>query len=125
MRNMSFAMTKQQIIDRTKTVTRRLGWQNAQPGELLRAVEKSMGLKKGEKIRHLATIRVLSVRREPLRELFRAGGYGPEECTREGFGAHPKLCEPSAFVDLFCRSHKRCIPDTEITRIEFEYAEML
>ena len=35
MRNISFALTKQQFLDRTKTVTRRLGWKNLEVGTLL------------------------------------------------------------------------------------------
>ena len=44
MRNMSFSATVQQVRDRTKTVTRRVGWKTLQPGEVLRAVEKGQGL---------------------------------------------------------------------------------
>lgn len=38
MRNMSFSMTTGQIINRTKTVTRRFGWWRLGPGEKVRAV---------------------------------------------------------------------------------------
>ena len=36
MRSMSFMLTTQQIRDRTKSVTRRTGWADLQPGTLLR-----------------------------------------------------------------------------------------
>lgn len=40
MRNMSFAFTKEQILNRTKTVTRRRGWADMlKPGDLIRAAE--------------------------------------------------------------------------------------
>lgn len=42
MRNMSFALTKRQVLERTKTVTRRLGWEKLRPGDLVRAVEKGV-----------------------------------------------------------------------------------
>lgn len=66
MRNMSFAMTIPQVRNRTKTVTRRLGWKFLKPGDLVRAVKKSMGLKKGETIEVLAILRVLNVWRQRL-----------------------------------------------------------
>lgn len=45
---MSFSHTTDQILNRTKTVTRRLGWENLQPGDRFWAVKKAMGLKRGE-----------------------------------------------------------------------------
>ena len=54
---MSFMLTTNQIIDETKDVTRRNGWENLKPGDRLRAVEKAMGLKKGEKQRLLRDLR--------------------------------------------------------------------
>ena len=35
MKRISFSMTEPQFVDRTKTVTRRLGWRNLKPGEHL------------------------------------------------------------------------------------------
>lgn len=62
---MSFALTSTQINDRTKTVTRRLGWSRLRPGTLLQPVVKAQGLKKGEKVQKVGgPIRVVSVRRE-------------------------------------------------------------
>lgn len=119
MRNMSFAMTTDQIQDGTKTVTRRLGWLHLKPGDMLRPVRKCMGLKPGEKIEPLREpVRVVSVRREPLR-LMTDSVFGDDECIREGF---PDLT-PAQFVSMFCASHKPCTPETVVTRIEFEYPE--
>jgi hypothetical protein len=120
MRNISFMLTVPQIRARTKTVTRRAGWADLKPGTLLQGVVKSQGLKRGEKVEKLAVVRVVSVRREPLftmldRTLF----YGMNECRREGF---PDLT-PVEFVEMFCRSHRGCTPETVITRIEFEYVD--
>ncbi len=53
MRNMSFMLTTQQMQDRTKDVTRRVGWWFLKPGDVIMAVEKGMGLKKGEKIKRM------------------------------------------------------------------------
>jgi hypothetical protein len=121
MRNISFMLTQEQIRCRTKTVTRRLGWRHLKPGDLLSGVEKGMGLKKGESIKRLAIIRVVSVRFEPLRQMVEDGHYGIAECAKEGFGDHPELCRPDQFIKFFCASHKGCTPETEVTRIEFEY----
>lgn len=115
-RNISFSLTTPQFLDGSKDVTRRMGWENLKVGDLLRAVEKSQGLKKGEKVKQIGTIRVVGVRREPLRELTdRDDGYGFEEVRREGFPTD----SPPMFVSFFCHSHKGCTPDSIVTRIEF------
>lgn len=60
-RNISFALTTEQIRNRTKTVTRRLGWKNLKVGQVLNACVKCMGLKPGEQIQRLGQIRVVDV----------------------------------------------------------------
>lgn len=121
MRNISFMLTTDQIKARTKTVTRRIGWAKLVPGQLLRGVEKGMGLKAGEKVKELAVIRVVSVRQEPLKAMSDDFEYGFSECEKEGFGDHATLRWPSQFVKFFCNSHRGCTPQTMVTRIEFEY----
>lgn len=116
MRNMSFMLTTEQIRDRTKTVTRRLGWKTLKAGDRIAACRKCMGLKKGETVEQLAVLRVRSVTREPLCAIL---DQGIDECAREGF----PYMEPERFVDFFCASHKGCKPDSMVTRIEFEYCE--
>lgn len=123
MRNMSFMLTTRQFRAREKTVTRRLGWSNLRPGDLVMGVEKGMGLKPGQQIVRLGAIRILDVRGEPLRRMTDNIDYGFDECAKEGFGDHPTLCWPSAFVEFFCNSHKGCTPDTDINRIAFEYVD--
>src|SRR5579872_1923017 len=106
MRNISFAMTTEQIRKRTKTVTRRVGWRWLQPGTELQAVVKSRGLRKGEKVEKLCVIRVKSVRLEPLSLLSDwPTTYGGDEVQKEGFATGP-LSEPADFVDWFASSHK-------------------
>lgn len=123
MRNMSFALTTRQIEDGTKTVTRRLGWKNLKPGDMVRPVKKCMGIKPGEKICVLREpLRVVSVRREQLNRMTEDPEYGLAECEREGFAGHPAYRWPSEFVTMFCTTHKGCTPETEVTRIEFAYA---
>ncbi len=119
MRHMSFALTKPQIQDRSKTVTRRLGWLLLRPGDLVQAVEKCQGLKKGEKVRPLAVIRIVGVSLERLGVLTSDDVYGRRETGLEGFSE----LTPAAFVAMFCRTHKGCTPETEVTRIEFEYVD--
>jgi hypothetical protein len=108
MRLISFSMTKPQFLDGSKTVTRRLGWRNIKEGDRLMAVEKAMGLKKGEKIVRLGEIEVVDVRREPLHYINR------EDCIREGFPA----MMPLDFIAMF-GSHMGVTCDAEVTRIEF------
>lgn len=121
MRLISFALTADAIRARTKTVTRRLGWQHLQPGERLQACLKVMGRKPGEPVVRLAIIEVLNVRRESLHSLTH-GTYtarmARRECQREGF---PHL-SPRQFVEFFCHEMK-CPPDTVVTRIEFAYMD--
>jgi hypothetical protein len=38
MKNMSFLLTSKQVLNQIKTVTRRLGWENAKVGESLTRV---------------------------------------------------------------------------------------
>jgi hypothetical protein len=122
MRNMSFALTTTQVMESTKTVTRRLGWLTLKPGQQIRPVRKCMGLRPGEKLDVLRDpLTVVSVRREPLRAMLDDLDYGFRECALEGFGAHPVYQWPSSFVGMFCATHKGCTPETIVTRIEFAY----
>lgn len=122
MRNMSFALTTDQIMEGTKTVTRRLGWLNLQPGQQIRPVRKCMGLRPGEKLDVLRDpLTIVGVRREPLRAMLDDAAYGWLECSLEGFGQHPDYHVPHGFVAMFCATHKGCTPETIVTRIEFAY----
>jgi hypothetical protein len=124
MRNMSFALTTTQLMEGTKDVTRRLGWLMLKPGQQLRPVRKCMGLRPGERLDVLRDpITVISLRREPLCRMLDDLDYGFAECIREGFGAHPDYQWPSAFVAMFCATHKGCMPETLVTRIEFSYGK--
>lgn len=115
-RNISFSMTTPQFLDGSKDVTRRMGWKTLQPGAVLWAVEKAMGLKKGEKVKILGMIRIKHIRKEPLRRMIDEPSYGASECRREGF---PQM-RSADFVEFFCKGHKGCIPGSTVTRIEFE-----
>ncbi len=112
MRLISFSMTEPQVLDRSKTVTRRLGWLHARKGMLLRGVHKCMGLKPGEHPRELAIIRVLSARREELREITKA------DVAREGYPGK----SPEWFIEKF-KEAMGCGRCTTVTRIEFDYVE--
>jgi hypothetical protein len=117
-RNISFALTTEQIRNRSKTVTRRLGWKFLKPGDILIACVKCQGIKPGEKIERLCQIRVTDVTFEDLDTLLQSSGYGEGECEMEGF---PNMTG-SEFVTMFCENMK-CKPETEVTRIEFEYVD--
>ena len=111
-RNMSFALTTHQILRRTKTVTRRLGWKALKPGALFWACEKCQGLKKGERIKRLALLRCVSNREEGLNEITGL------DLNREGF---PTLTR-GEFIKMFCREMGGG-PTQRVQRIKFEYAE--
>ena len=112
MRNMSFSLTTQQIRDRVKTVTRRMGWGNLKPGTLIQACVKCMGLKPGEKIEKLCVIRIVSVTREPL------WCVTDEDVAKEGFPGKTAQW----FIELFYE-HMKVDHYEEVNRIEFEYVE--
>ena len=116
MRNIAFSLTSDAIRNRTKTVTRRLGWNHLEPGTVLQAIVKGQGLKKGEHVEKLAVIRVVSVTDEHLSSI--EFNYGPDETTREGF---PDLtaCQ---FVTMFARANN-CTAGTWVNRIAFEYVD--
>ena len=115
MRNISFMLTTKQIENRTKTVTRRLGWWDVEPGKMLQAVEKGMGLKRGEKVRKLAEICVVYAIPQRL------GDITQEDVALEGF---PEMT-PDQFVEMFCKAHasKGITGNTIVNRIEFEYVD--
>lgn len=116
MRHMSFMLTRQAVLDETKTVTRRNGWDNAKSGEILEADFKCQGLKKGEHPEKLKIIKVISVRKEPLNRMTQDPGYGRREVILEGF---PEMT-PKDFVKMYCL-HNKCTPRKRVNRIEFSY----
>lgn len=105
---MSFAQTVRQVRERQKTVTRRKGWEFLKPGDVVMASVKTMGLKAGEKIEKLGPVRIVSVRRESLRDI------ADEDIAMEGFPGMSKV----QFVQMLGATE-----DIEMTRIEFEYVE--
>ena len=117
MRNIAASLTEAQILERSKDVTRRMGWKYLKKGDRLQVCRKCMGRKPGEPLVKLAVIEVVSVRREKLRALTDDLNYGFSECRREGF----PLMTPRQFVEFFCASHKGCDRNTTVTRIEFLY----
>ena len=112
MRNMSFMLTTEQIRNRTKTVTRRLGWYFLKAGDYVCACKKCQGLKKGEKIEKISTIKIISVRQERLDNITK------QECIKEGF---PDM-SPSEFIGMFCKE-MTCSTIQDVNRIEFEYTD--
>jgi hypothetical protein len=112
-RLMSVSLTEGQVRDRSKTVTRRLGWLALRPGDRLTLVRKAMGLRKGESVVRVAEVEVASVRRERLTEIT------PADVLAEGF---PGMT-PAQFIRFFCDSHKGCTAGSLVTRIEWRYLE--
>jgi len=110
MRNMSFRFTMPQLLQGTKTVTRRLGWKFLKPGDWVCAVRQSRGLNRGQQVRRLGLLKVLW--NDPVR----LDSITVDDCAREGFG-HMK---PAEFVSYFC-DRMRCTPDQIVQRIEFEF----
>ncbi len=126
-RNMSFAITTEQMRNRTKTVTRRNGWWNLKPGDIVNACVKCMGLKPGEKIERICQIRIVSCAKskdegEPLRRLVADLDYGFAETTKEGYPEGTDKHWPSCFTEMFIANMGGDL-DTPRNRIAFEFLD--
>ncbi|MFH1602646.1 MAG: hypothetical protein ABIH03_01920 [Pseudomonadota bacterium] len=113
MRAMSFQHTAGLVRAGQKTVTRRTGWRDLQPGTRLLAVERARGVPADDRV-VLATIEIQEVRREPLFRLY-AQPYGAQELAAEGF---PDM-SPRAFVRWFLETHACSSSRSDVTRIAF------
>ena len=114
--NQSFALTTAQYRAHTKFVTRRNGWKHAYVGQVVTAVEKGQGLKKGEHPVKLGQHRFTDLRWERLDRMLTEPEYGAREVILEGF---PDMT-PAEFVAMYCK-HNRCAPDMLVHRMAFEY----
>lgn len=110
-RLMSVALTTSQVRDRSKTVTRRAGWQFLTPGDQLTLCSKVRGRGRGEPLERIVTVDVVAVERERLDTITAA------DVIAEGFPA----LTPAQFVDFFCDTHTGITPASEVTRIEWAY----
>lgn len=116
-RKISMAMTIEPIRRHEKFVTRRFGWWFLKPGDVLDVVEKTMGLKLGEKHKPIidiwgnpVQIQIVNTRPEPLNAI------DHHDVTREGF---PGMT-PSQFVNMLVKKYN--VPGNQIcNRIEFTY----
>jgi hypothetical protein len=115
MPNLSCFYTQPQVRDRSKTVSRRLGWKSAKPGLVVKLIVKGQGLKRGEKIEVMAIVEIVSVRFEPLEAITQA------DCVLEGFPHY----SPADFVKMFSTGINRVAPSEIVTRLEWKYREDL
>jgi hypothetical protein len=119
-RNISFFLTQEQILNQTKTVTRRGGpgkpaWQKLKVGDRLQPVLKGQGLKSGEKIVYLGPpIEVVSVRDEYLSWADR------NEAKLEGF---PEM-SGYQFQLFYMKQYPGMSRIDKVRRIEFKYQTM-
>lgn len=110
--SMRFALTIEQIKAKEKTVTRRIDWssQILKQGDQIYAVGKTIGLKKNEKEKRLATLEIISIREEPLNAVTK------DDVIREGF---PEWNQ-AQFIAFLC-GYLGIEPKTLVSRIEFAY----
>lgn len=113
MRNMAFSKTTPQIIGESKDITRRDGWDFLQPGDRLCAIEKGQGLKKGETVKRLKIIEVVSTRWEPLEAITQ------DDVRREGF---PEWT-PEQFIQFYLKGNRGKTRKSLVNRIEFKYIQ--
>lgn len=113
-RLMSVSLTEQAVVERRKTVTRRLGWTFLKPGDRLTLCRKVMGRKPGEPLVRLAEVEVVSVRRE---ELWVMEG---DDIPREAVPGQEDCLSAWDWVTWYAET-RGCNPWTEVTRIEWRY----
>jgi hypothetical protein len=122
-RLLSVSLTEGAVRDRTKTVTRRLGWWEdkngrrlVKAGDTLTLCRKVMGRRKGEPLVRLCDVEVVDVRREPLWD-----GLNDDEAAREGFPGWSRLDFYLFFRDGILRGVDE--PTRVVTRIEWRYLD--
>ena len=114
MRRMSFAATTKQMYYQAKTVTRRNPdtWTWLEPGDLVMAVEKTMGLTKGERQKCIHPIEILDVSVVQLLPLT------PAEVAAEGF---PDMTEAEFLAQVWGPLHGPVTGSETVRRIEFRH----
>lgn len=115
-RLMSVALTETAVVERRKTVTRRLGWQFLKPGDRLTLCRKVMGRKHPDgtvdQLVRLAEVEVVTVGFQCLDRM------PASDVAKEGF--------PDWSVDQFVAffvEHMKCRTYTPLTRIEWRYLD--
>ena len=88
-RLMSVSLTEDAVRARTKTVTRRLGWRFAKPGDRVTLCRKVMGRKPGEPLVRICDVEIVDIRREVLLTMpyLDVAREGFSDWTREQFAA--------------------------------------
>lgn len=112
-RLMSVSHTEPQVVDRSKTVTRRKGWTFLKPGDRLTLCRKVMG-RQGAPLVRLAEVVVVHVHRGPLSEIHQ----DIADPAREGFPSW----SPGEFIEFFCQTFGGD-EDQAVTRIEWRYLD--
>jgi len=112
---MSFALTTTAMYLGRKYVTRRTGWNFAKPDDVYTAVEKAQGLKKGQHVKKIGDIRIVTTEKTNLGALIVDKPYGYREVILEGFSG----MTPSEFCDLFQEHNSKITYHTKINRIQF------
>lgn len=124
-RLMSVSFTADAVLERRKTVTRRVGWRFLKRGDRLQLCRKVMG-RNGAPLERLAYVRVVDVRRERLSAItdddivlegVRQGETG-DYAERHENGT-PTV---AAFVEWFC-DEMGVDPYDDVTRIEWRYVD--
>lgn len=129
---MSCSLTVAQVLDGSKTVTRRAAhtWSRLKVGDHLVLIEKGMGLRRGQRQRVLRTVEVTSVTVVPLwpiswTEIKREGLWGRARRVLEDLRSEDT---PSQwFCRFWLKSHgydERTDPsEVQVRRIEWRYID--
>lgn len=116
-RLMSVALTEQAVVERRKTVTRRLGWAFLKPGDRLTLCRKVQGRRRRdgtvEPLVRLAEVEVVSVGRQHLLEIT------ADDVSAEGFPGWT----PQQFIGWYCETVRGAYVRMWLTRIEWRYLD--
>ncbi len=125
-RLMSVSLTETAVVERRKTVTRRLGWKFARVGDQLQLCRKVMGRRAGEPLVRLAVVELVHVSRVPLWKISSA------DVEREGVpishfaskvdGRLPNVVTPAMWAVWFAET-QGCDVDAMVTRLEWKYLD--
>lgn len=126
-RLMSVTLTKDAVIERRKTETRRSGWTMLRPGDRLTLCEKVMGRKAGEPLVRIVDVEVVSTRREPLNaitdEAVAREGFTEADWSKPAPGGWVHTSPPAEWFVRYFTHHMGGAEDQEVTVIVWRYLD--
>ena len=115
MEYMSFFATQEQVLNQTKFVTRRQGWNKIKVGDEIQPVIKRQGLKRGEKVQPIGCSIIITAERWELINIITS-----YDVVLEGF---PNL-SVNGFITMYCNLND-CNPTDICHRLQYKYTRQI